>query len=553
MFEAVQILQQLGSLDVSGLSAVSPLLIVAALFFLTFISEDAACVSAGMLAAHGEISFATAVTACFAGILAGDVSLYWVGRFFGRGLLDNRLISRFVSADSVTRTANWLERRGASVVFFSRFVTGLRLPTYLAAGIFRSSFQKFLFYFTLAALVWTPIAVGVAFLSSGLFAGSIFIGVVAAFLGLRLTAKLLSHQNRRLAVGRIKRLLNWEFWPVRVFYFPVFIYVLVLAVRHRCLTVFTCANPSITSGGLVGESKESIYGAIGRSLKATDHILKYTKIGGTLSLSAKLTEVRNFIKTNCLAFPIVLKPDVGERGKGVMIAQTFEQVSDYLSRSSSDTIVQEFFDGVEASVFYYRYPDQEKGKVFSITEKQFPTLLGDGRSDLRMLILNDSRAVALAQSYFDQNKDRLDRVPERDEAVELINIGTHSRGAVFVDGECLRTAVLEGAIDEICRGIDGFYFGRFDLRAKSFTDFQNGGPFKIIELNGVSSESTNIYDPRFSLFDAYAILFRQWRIAFEIGAENRARGFEPTRLNELFGLIFPLKMRQAGISKLVLS
>ncbi len=60
---------------------------------------------------------------------------------------------------------------------------------------------------------------------------------------------------------------------------------------------------------------------------------------------------------------------------------------------------------------------------------------------------------------------------------------------------------------------------------------------KIIELNGVTSEATHIYDPKLSLFDAYGVLFRQWRIAFEIGDLNRARGTHPTPVRELFQAI----------------
>ena len=42
-----------------------------------------------------------------------------------------------------------------------------------------------------------------------------------------------------------------------------------------------------------------------------------------------------------------------------------------------------------------------------------------------------------------------------------------------------------------------------------------------------------IYDPKHSLFDAYRILFRQWRIAFEIGAANVQRGSAAMSLREL--------------------
>jgi hypothetical protein len=61
-----------------------------------------------------------------------------------------------------------------------------------------------------------------------------------------------------------------------------------------------------------------------------------------------------------------------------------------------------------------------------------------------------------------------------------------------------------------------------------------GRNLKIVELNGVTSEATHIYDPKLSLFDAYRVLFQQWRIAFEIGDINRARGTRPASVTDLF-------------------
>jgi hypothetical protein len=122
------------------------------------------------------------------------------------------------------------------------------------------------------------------------------------------------------------------------------------------------------------------------------------------------------------------------------------------------------------------------------------------------------------------------------EAVQLIDIGTHSRGAIFNEGGHLRSPELEKAIDDLARGIDGFYFGRFDIRSHSIDELM-GGNFKIIELNGVTSESTNIYDPRYSLIDAYRILFRQWKLAFDIGAANRELGAKCLLLREFIKLL----------------
>jgi hypothetical protein len=171
-------------------------------------------------------------------------------------------------------------------------------------------------------------------------------------------------------------------------------------------------------------------------------------------------------------------------------------------------------------------PDEERGRIFSVTEKRMPEVVGDGKHSLEQLVLRDARAVAMAGYYLRANEGRLEDVPEKGERVRLVEIGTHCRGAIFLDGSWVLTPELEEAVDRMSRGYPGFFFGRYDLRAGSVEELQRGR-FKVIELNGVTSEATHIYDPRVGLFRAYRVLFEQWRLAFEIGARNRAAGHRP--------------------------
>ena len=60
-----------------------------------------------------------------------------------------------------------------------------------------------------------------------------------------------------------------------------------------------------------------------------------------------------------------------------------------------------------------------------------------------------------------------------------------------------------------------------------------GEAITVLELNGVTSEATHIYDPRVSPFEAWRTLCEQWRIAFEIGARNRALGHRPASIGEI--------------------
>lgn len=521
----------------------------------TFISEDLTLLSAGALAGQGQISLGLAVFACFVGIFVGDMMLYLAGRIFGRRAVRRRPLSWFVSESAIERATKWLAKNGMRTVFFSRVTPGLRLPIYFSAGVLKTDFLSFALFFALAAAVWTPlVVVPIAWLSesaSGIMNGEVqtlsgeFWLIIAAivitsFVFLNLLMRLATWRGRRRLVGTFLRYRNWEFWSLKTFYLPIVIYICWLMLKFKSVSVFADANPAIEAGGFVGESKKEIYEGLSRSKAAAEHLLKYKFIAVNLDSTEKIRLASEFIAENSLTFPVALKPNAGERGAGVFLVKTEEELNRRLNESKTDLILQELADGEEFGVFYYRFPTEQNGKIFAITEKRFPFVIGDGAATLETLILRDKRAVALADAYFERNAERLDYIPSKGEKVQLIDIGTHSKGAIFLDGGWVLTESLENEIDRICQGYEGFYFGRFDLRSPSSEAFQNG-KFKIIELNGVTSEATSIYDPKNSLFDAYKILFRQWRIAFEIGAQNRALGARKTSAVQLAKLIYESK------------
>ena len=228
-----------------------------------------------------------------------------------------------------------------------------------------------------------------------------------------------------------------------------------------------------------------------------------------------------------LSFPIVVKPDAGQRGIGVAVIHNEAELEKYFVKDRPDSIVQEFAPGQEFGVFYYLHPDEPRGHIFSVTEKRQVFVMGDGTSTLEKLILTDARAVCSAKLFLRLHRDRLDWIPPRGETFALSEIGNHCRGALFLDGAHIVTPALEEAMDRVSKSFDGFYFGRYDIRTPSVEDFKQGRNFKIIELNGATSEATHIYDPKHNFWYGMRILRQQWRIAFEIGAANRARGFKP--------------------------
>jgi pimeloyl-ACP methyl ester carboxylesterase/membrane protein DedA with SNARE-associated domain len=518
--------------------ALALLAVMALLAIATLVSEDFACIAAGVLVARGRIAFLPATIACFGGILIGDLAVFWAGRLLGRRFLHRAPLRWFLSPAKVAISSRWFARRGPTVILFSRFLPGTRLPTYFAAGLLHTRFSRFFGYFLLAVALWTPALVYLAsLLGSQLFrwlehlerwvAVGVPVVVVLVWLLLQGAEMLATHRGRRLLVGWWKRKVHWEFWPPWAFYPPLILWYLWLALRHRSLTLFTAANPAIPAGGFIGESKAAILERL-----PTEAVARFDRIEGTTTAAAKIKAVAAFRSRHHFDLPVVLKPDVGQRGTSVTIARTEAQIEEYCRAADFDFLVQAYIPGLEFGVFWAHLPGDRQGRIFSITEKRMPMVLGDGRSRLEDLVLADSRAVALAPLYLSLLGPEIERVPAAGEPVQLSELGTHCRGAIFVDGAPHAGPALTRRIEEISAGFEGFWFGRYDVRAGSIEEFR-AGRFRVIELNGVTSEATHLYDRRNSLRQAYRILFDQWRLAFEIGRHNRERGARPTPLRTL--------------------
>lgn len=516
----------------------------------TLVTEDGASIGAGLLVAQGTMNYLPAMLAALTGIVVGDVLLFLAGRYLSRPLLSKAPFRWFFSKDAIDRASEWVSRRGAAVIIASRFIPGTRLPTYVAAGSLGLSIWKFLFYFIIASILWTPLLVwfavifGEQLLTNFLdiyenYALWIFLGLVLVIMTIvKLIVPMFSHQGRRTLIGKWRRKVHWEFWPMWAFYPPIVLYVLWHGIKHRSITLFTNANPAIYLGGLLGESKSEILGGLAQS---ADYVAAYVVVEPAANVDQRLAKILGFMSARSIGYPIMLKPDVGERGKEVVKARTEQEIRTYLTDHTQKIIAQAYAPGVEYGVFYYRYPDEDAGHIFSITDKQFPKLVGNGVHNLQRLILDDDRAVCMAEHYFKANRARLFETPEKGEVIQLIDIGTHSRGSIFLDGIEILTPALATKIDQISKTFDGFYFGRFDIRTPSVEDFKEGKNFKIVELNGVSSEATHIYDPKHSLFDAHRILREQWRIAFKIGDALRAQGLQPTSLFQVLKQVFQSK------------
>src|SRR4051794_22938569 len=261
-------------------------------------------------------------------------------------------------------------------------------------------------------------------------------------------------RHRRRFLGRVRRITRWEFWPPWAAYIPLLPYLLYLAWKHRSLTLFTCANPGITSGGFVGECKTRI-------LLMLPDVPAFTVISSSLPVSARLDAANSLLALQDCSYPVVLKPDIGERGRGVTIIRDEGELRSCFRAASTDMIIQKYVGGPEFGIFYYRHPTEPAGHILSITEKCFPQVIGDGRTNIGDLILHDERAVCLESMYLSQLCLQSTEIPSQGEAVSLAEIGSHCRGAIFLNAAHLETPTLRAAVDRAAKCFEGFFLGRF--------------------------------------------------------------------------------------------
>jgi len=509
----------------------------------TFASEDLTCIATGLLIQRGQIGVTAGITACTAGIFAGDVGLWAMGRVFGRAALAWPWTARRLRAQRADEVRAWLHRHAAGAIVGSRFLPGTRFALYVMAGVLRLPPAVFALWALIGAVLWTPTIV---LLTAAL--GDVFVARVTPVVGASWTSRLAvagvvlaalralraagsAHARMRIA-ARLARWRRWEFWPMWLFYAPVAAWIACLSIRHRGVSTITAANPGMPDGGLVGESKFDIL----RKLPP-DAAIPSARIdpGGA---AERLAVLQSIVERRRWALPLILKPDVGQRGLGVRLIRDWDTAAAYLSAVSEAILAQPYHRGpFEAGVFYCRMPSAPHGRIFSITDKVFPIVFGDGRSTLETLIWTHPRYRLQAETFAARHREALGRVLDEGEPFALAIAGNHCQGTTFRDGGHLITPALERRIDGIARAYPGFFVGRFDIRYSDVDAFKAGDDVAVVELNGVTAESTNIYDPAGTLLAAYRLLFAQWSIIFAIGAANRRAGVPTSSLRRLADLV----------------
>ncbi len=312
-----------------------------------------------------------------------------------------------------------------------------------------------------------------------------------------------------------------------MFYVPNLPYAFYLAAKAKHSAFFSAVNPSIKSSGNGTESKYQTLQLVPEKFKPKSVLHTY---------NSNLEDTFLAIKKEGITYPLIAKPDIGFRGLLVQKINSEKELRTYLEKYIINIIIQEYVSCKnESGIFYHRNPNEQKGTISSITLKKFLCVTGNGISTLEQLILLDVRAKLYFSLLLEIHKEKLKTIPKNNQIIQLSVIGNHSKGTQFINGNHLISKKLEQTFDALSHQIPGWFYGRVDLKYNDFSEVENGNNFKIIEINGIISEPTHIYDAQnSSYFTALKSIRTHWKLLYQISKTNHEEHQIPYKSSKKF-------------------
>lgn len=312
------------------------------------------------------------------------------------------------------------------------------------------------------------------------------------------------------------KVLSWEYWPAYIFNIPVLFTWLWFALKNRDLFFFTLANPAIPTGGLFGESKSQILQFVPEEFRPRTVLWEAPVLE---------EEIEDLFQHSGLTFPVIAKPEIGERGWLISPLHNMDELKAYIKVHPIDLILQPFIEmPLEVSIMVYSNPADTKGDVTSICQKEFLHVTGDGVSTIQQLILDQDRALLQYDKLMKKLGESIYSILPEGEYKLLEPVGNHCRGTKFIN----RNDQIDNAVRDVMVGLlrkmKGFHYGRFDMKITSWEELRIGKGIQVLEFNGVSSEPAHIFHPGYSLVKAYRDIFHHWQIMAKISEQNRGAG-----------------------------
>lgn len=287
-------------------------------------------------------------------------------------------------------------------------------------------------------------------------------------------------------------------------------------LRSRSLWFFTASNPTLTFGGFEGESKREMYDQLPSwSYPKTRY----------LAPAIPFEKVVVLVTENKFSYPFIVKPDVGMSGILFRIIKNEKDLRNYHHHIPVNYMIQELIQyEVEFSVFYYRYPHQQKGVITGFLQKELMQVRGDGKNTLLQLILQHPKARLKLADMNQRHKNCLEKIIPANEIFLLSHAANLSQGGHFINLKDEIDDQLHLVFDDLSAYSKTFFYGRYDLKAASIEDLKKGKNFSILEFNGSGAEPNHVYNQKLNLFQAYKEILKHWEVLYQISRYNNKHG-----------------------------
>lgn len=309
------------------------------------------------------------------------------------------------------------------------------------------------------------------------------------------------------------------------YYIPLFPYFIIKGLLKRHLFYFTNANPGIDRfGGLFLDSKQAV-----------DRLIpeQYRPLTTIFYRFNDETGAEQFVNEFTGTFPIIAKPDNGERGEGIVKINDKAGLLTYLQAVNQTYLIQEYIDfPCEYGVFIAFTPANNRYLITSLTEKKYFSVTGNGIDTIAYLIHQSERGIVFFERLQERSIYEMDFIPEQGQVCIIHTLGNHCNGTEFINSSHLIDTTMTDSFNELMKQVDGVCYGRFDIKVASFEDLKTFQNFKVIEFNGIAAEPIHIYDRTTGYFNSISTFIKHWRYLEVISNFNHSKGINPSSFAE---------------------
>lgn len=317
------------------------------------------------------------------------------------------------------------------------------------------------------------------------------------------------------------KLTNYEYWPMWAFYLPLLPYFLYRGIVRGNVFHFTNVNHNLDAfRGLFFDSKKVIDDKIPQAYRPKSSIVD----PGNYSQD----DFKNW------EAPLIIKPDKGERGRGVKFLWDKNNLTNTIKQYNENVLVQEYCDyPMEFGVFIALNPVNLKYEILSLTRKHYFEVEGDGKSSIRELVLESERGKVFFKELKEISRYDFNTVPLAGQRLVLHTQGNHCKGTRFENANHLINSAMTRIFSQFLKGLDGFEYGRFDVKCKSTEDLETFSNFKVIEFNGIAAEPTIVYDSSVGYLNSLKIFISHWKRLEKLSKFNKSRNYKPIHTGKL--------------------